>query len=505
MPRALYVILIEERSKFRNLLEFARELERRPDHEVRLLVAPHMKSRLFEDQVLEDQAKRERIQLHSHRPKDPRYAVPRASTRLRGLWLMGRLLFSRPASSLRGEAGRAPLALFVFRLLLAALRDFVHSPRDSFNAAIAFARELRAVLGKFYYCCCLHLDWSPSCVIFQHEGVRTIGRIWTRIATLEPVKTCMITSAYPVPRKQVRLLSTNRESEIGTFVGRLVTERFPHWRVDCGDTPRTTAPIPEVLAAEVAGLALDRPFVPNTGIADLVIVDSPFMAKQLAALNCDQHVVAVGSLGDDRLYRSQQSVSESLRKIRERYDLQRGRRLLVASLPKNYFHWNPIAEFESYEDLVDFWCQRFNDLGSFDVLLSPHPHMKAAGIEVLERYPRLRIAEEWIVDLVPACDLFVAPMSTTMKWARQCGKPVLNYDCYSFADFEGPGVLSVHSKAEFEAALVRCDDPRAFEDLSREAAAPDPQWPALDGMALERIVRVMADRLELPGAGSERC
>ena len=63
-------------------------------------------------------------------------------------------------------------------------------------------------------------------------------------------------------------------------------------------------------------------------------------------------------------------------------------------------------------------------------------------------------------ELVPLCDVFVASISSTIRWAIACGKPVVNYDVYRYryTDFIGvEGVLTCEEQDEFVSVLRRLD------------------------------------------------
>ena len=60
----------------------------------------------------------------------------------------------------------------------------------------------------------------------------------------------------------------------------------------------------------------------------------------------------------------------------------------------------------------------------------------------------MRIAARKTSELVPLCDLYVASVSSTIRWAIACGKPVVNYDVYRYryTDFISlDGVLIIDS------------------------------------------------------------
>jgi hypothetical protein len=71
---------------------------------------------------------------------------------------------------------------------------------------------------------------------------------------------------------------------------------------------------------------------------------------------------------------------------------------------------------------------------------------------------RIRIGHRRRADMVPTCDFYVASVSSTIRWAIACGKPVINYDVYRYrySDFlKVPGVFTMQEQHEFRSALNR--------------------------------------------------
>ena len=72
----------------------------------------------------------------------------------------------------------------------------------------------------------------------------------------------------------------------------------------------------------------------------------------------------------------------------------------------------------------------------------------------------VRIAARRTSELVPLCDLYVASVSSTIRWAIACGKPVINYDVYRYryTDFLNlEGVLVIEEQNEFREIVQRLD------------------------------------------------
>ncbi len=97
--------------------------------------------------------------------------------------------------------------------------------------------------------------------------------------------------------------------------------------------------------------------------------------------------------------------------------------------------------------------------------------------------------------LVPLCDLYVAAVSSTIRWAIACGKPVINYDVYQYdyKDYEGVEAVSlVNTREEFRDLLQELTTNR--DRLAAMAATQQREstrWGCLDGMSGQRILALL--------------
>ena len=103
-------------------------------------------------------------------------------------------------------------------------------------------------------------------------------------------------------------------------------------------------------------------------------------------------------------------------------------------------------------------------------------------------------------ELVPLCDFFVASISSTIRWAIACGKPVLNYDVYRYRyvdDFgKVGGVLTVEEQGDFLAALNRlAEDKDYLREMSAKQRALSERWSYLDGKCCARMVALVRELL----------
>ena len=117
------------------------------------------------------------------------------------------------------------------------------------------------------------------------------------------------------------------------------------------------------------------------------------------------------------------------------------------------------------------------------------------------RQANLAICWDDTATLVPLCDLYVASISATIRWAIACGKPVVNYDVfqYRFDDYDGvPGNILVNDIATFQQALSELGaNPDRLAALATAQSTVAPGLGRLDGASSRRMLALI-DRLLVP-------
>jgi hypothetical protein len=273
---------------------------------------------------------------------------------------------------------------------------------------------------------------------------------------------------------------------------------FPGWVHEFEGRQLTRFPLARAVAMELCELAPRHPWIINTGSSELLAVESEFARELFHDLGAETFPGRVRALGHpalDELHRGVRRAREIRREACKLAQCDPERPIVLFSVPTDQFATTPAPGFATYEDLLDHWVDSMRHLRRCAALVTVHPMLSKAHVERL-RARGARVIEKPAAQLLPACDVFVASMSTTIKWARAIGKPVLNYDCYRMkydpADRKSyldgfPHVHVVREPADYLAWLDRIDrdeERSAMTSAAREGAA---YWGEVDGHALDRI------------------
>jgi hypothetical protein len=106
----------------------------------------------------------------------------------------------------------------------------------------------------------------------------------------------------------------------------------------------------------------------------------------------------------------------------------------------------------------------------------------------------VKIYNDTIINVIPLCDFFVASVSSTIRWAIACAKPVINYDVYAYrySDFTNvSGVVYVDKKTQYSEMLQRLNlEPDYLKSLENLIQKDSIYWGNLDGNEGRRLLQL---------------
>ena len=291
-----------------------------------------------------------------------------------------------------------------------------------------------------------------------------------------------------------------------------VVAAFPRWSMIYRGRHLLRVPPEWIVASEYAGIAPPNPWVPNSGYADRISIESDRMMEVYRALDFpSEQLTSTGSCADDLLFTARQERMTRRDTLCRDLGLPADRPLLLSALvPDQLATGVSDCEFARYEDLVEFWVKTIASVRPrFNVVLKINPRDRREDFLHLQKWG-VAVAPHDTIELVPLADVFVASVSSTIRWAAACGIPSINYDVYHFnyGDYAGaPGIVHIDKKEDFASTIARLgvdDDYLARLRALQEADAG--RWGRLDGRATERLVRLFDElRAETcPGAQPAR-
>ena len=168
--------------------------------------------------------------------------------------------------------------------------------------------------------------------------------------------------------------------------------------------------------------------------------------------------------------------------------------MLLTPLVPDFLYVNggrPQCDFQNYAELTKAWLDPLAEQRTFNVVVALHPSIDIESMRHIEG-DNVRIGTWKTAELVPLCDIYVASISSTIRWAIACGKPVVNYDVYRYrySDFQRvPGVLTTEEQGEFRRLLRRLVDDAGYrKQIADEQAGASSRWGMLDGRVSDRML-----------------
>lgn len=419
------------------------------------------------------------------RPEMSSLAVAQAPPKLRILFLM-----------LIPIALAAMLIWQMVAAVFSVLRSFVGEVREIYQAyaqARRFEQRYKRMLDTWNADAILVCDDPPAS---RHNWLARAAR--SRGIPMVIISNVSITDWIQSYRSLERNSSLQVTSSISN---RIASALFPRWRQlsPRGNLLRT--PGPRIFVSEALGTSPPHPWMFASSRDALLLVPNEASRKFCKTYGfAKSRVVVTGLPTDDRL------AAAGIKRAELRELISPGigdtTPIVLASWPANQIGRIPSLDgFETFDALSDAWAKALQEACNrhgAKLLVSLHPKLSKSMIPALERNG-VDVADRRLMEILPACDVFVAAMSNTIYSALACGIPVVNHDLYGKSQYSFPdahGYIEVKFLPEFAAALdTTLANWNTTTTTSKEAMLSAAHWGILDGRASERIEQAIRQEI----------
>ena len=390
-----------------------------------------------------------------------------------------------------------PLSTFADTQRARAVRSWLcrHDPKSAadFRAAVT---ELTGAIGN-----ARELIWAnrPDVIVLggNNPGYTTAGLI--EGAHREGVPAVLVPSTMSNGLEEAEVYAGDPRYYVTSAPAKVMSSLFPQWAIRHNGLDLLRCPPARALAMEALNIAPPQPWAFNSGFADAIAAESNAMIDYAAAAGLPRESMTLtGSPSDDAMAAIRKDAARLRHELYAELGLPAGRPMLLTALPPDFLYVTgrrPQCDFQQYDVLVKFWIDTLANQDAFNVVVALHPSVKVQSMRHIES-TNVRIASRRTADLIPLADLYVACVSSTIRWAIASGKPVINYDVYRYryTDFVGVGgVAATEEQSEFRALVQRLTgDPGALAELRQSEGAEAPRWGLLDGRCSERILTLLA-------------
>lgn len=258
-------------------------------------------------------------------------------------------------------------------------------------------------------------------------------------------------------------------------------------------TPAQTFALAEI------DLLSDPSWTPGGGATDVVAVFGEEDRERSVVLGVDrQKILVTGQCSLDAMWRAATKREVLRTNIRSANGLGDDKRIIVCAVP-NLGEHNMIPWCEHWNAVEQLFSQLAASGGH--VLLSLHPRAERSGYESRAIEAGLIIAVEPLNAILPAADVFVAAMSSTVRWAAMLGVPTVIDDGYGlgYEYFrEMPGVHVCEERSELGEVVRRLlKDAKLRKEQARQAKGYATIMGPSDGKASIRVIGTIFDRTSL--------
>jgi hypothetical protein len=343
---------------------------------------------------------------------------------------------------------------------------------------------------------------QPDIVILAEDNVEYLSGVWVRAAHQQGLPVLVVPYCLAGIEEPAAVYWKHPKHDADSDENQRLARSFPQWVYEYQGRRLVRLPAKRALPMEWLDISSPLPWVMNGSYADAIAVESEFMRNFYKRQGIPaKQLVTTGAVSDDVLYATLQDLEGQRYRLYRQYGMQEDRPMLLCALPPfTSAMANLRQEFESYDDMIRFWIDSMKRVEGYNVFISLHPTMDRTQFKWIEEigWWGMGLAPPDTAVMIALCDIYVASVSSTIRWAIACGKPVINYDVYRFRfpDFRpAPGVITVETKEEFLLALRRITTDSNYYDLLREAQLNvSGYWGMIDGRSGKRILELI-DRL----------
>ena len=348
---------------------------------------------------------------------------------------------------------------------------------------------------------------QPDVIILPEDNVETISTIFVAKGCSREIPSIVIPFTIPNPLEPARYYFDNPLFEAKGLFASLLIRTYPKWLLHYEGKKLFRQPALKALCQELLGISSPAPWILNRGGAVSITLDSEAQRDHYLTLGFPRkQLKIIGDINGQNVSQITNKKCQYLAELYERLGLQPGRPLILCGFPPDQYGGTDTSRFEfsDYEDLINGWMKGFRALGQrANIVIRPHPRIPVEQFEGFED-ANIKFTFQPTTELIPLCDLYVASISATIRWAIARGIPVVNYDTfrYRYADYDSaPGVITVENNGKFCEVIERfVNEPEFASRIAERQRSVMRYWGMIDDRVGERLAAAVKEAV----AGSGR-
>ncbi|PCI02474.1 MAG: hypothetical protein COB78_13235 [Hyphomicrobiales bacterium] len=327
---------------------------------------------------------------------------------------------------------------------------------------------------------------DPDLLVFLEDNAEGLTGLASYQARKRNIPYVILPDYIPNPAEPAQHYSNTLYHLADTISGRLVKYVAPRWVFKFDGKNLLRLPPQVVFNQWLRGQTSIQPWILNAGFAEIILLESKRSLRHYEKLGfLPQKLKIIGGAVEDTLYQVRQDYSSKREDLEKKYNLDPKKPLIICGFPPDqYSASTDNFEFPTYKEMCNNWFGILRKVSQkANVIVVRHPRLDAEIIRPFAR-GKFEIADENLETILPLADLYVASISTTIRWALALGIPVINYDSYryDYGDFNSAkGIREVDDIANFEAIINNTLGSTELTRLKGIARDDCENWGNIDG------------------------
>ena len=246
------------------------------------------------------------------------------------------------------------------------------------------------------------------------------------------------------------------QTHIKSLSKRIFYSIFNNWKIIHKDVQLSFLEPFDIIAQKLTGIAPINPFISVGGKSDIKLFESQFMLDYYTSSGFikKKNSVISGSLKWDVFSSINKNKLKQKQELLKQLNLNENKPIILCSLPPDYY---PTALYKNHREIIEHWLSVLSKIKTHYVFINLHPRTKMSEIEYIKNY-NVYVVNKPIEHLIPLCDLFVASLSATIRFALACNKPVVNFDTVKveYSEYRNIDLVkTTYTKEEFENEIMK--------------------------------------------------
>lgn len=246
-----------------------------------------------------------------------------------------------------------------------------------------------------------------------------------------------------------------------------------------------------IFSSEIFGDAPPNPWVMSSGRVDVIASESQFMKDYYvqAGLSAEKFHIT-GYLSLDSLSEKFYNRESFRQQIIKEFGFDEKSPIIVSSVVPSQWPRAGVG-FESYDEFLENYFGYFKQLKNVNVIYKFHPRLGEENIKSICTKYGILYCKYDTSEIIAAADLYIASVSSTIRWALACGITTINYDIYNYGYGDFDSAKNYKTVIKFEDFKTQVNQfLNSFEIAYDIKKQMQPNFGKLDGKANVRILEL---------------